>query len=343
MDWQKHIDTEAVATWMDDQGLGRGPIQAPKLLTGGTQNFLLHFTRDGRDYVLRRPPAHLRKNSNETMTRESRVLAALVGSNVPHPGFIAACSDDNVIGARFYLMEPVNGFNPTGELSAYHKTPEVQRRMGFALVDAIAELGAIDYKSVGLVGFGRPEGFIDRQVPRWRGQLEGYAEHDNWPGPSSLPGVDELTRWLENNKPTDFQPGIFHGDFHFGNVMYRHDSPELAALVDWELSSIGDPLIDLGWLMAGWPLGDENALVPVSPWIGFPTLDELIARYGEQSGRNLDEVAWYGVLACFKLGTILEGTYARACVGKAPKETGDQLHGYTIGLFERGLSFIAKS
>ena len=343
MAWQEHIDLGAVSTWMDEQGLGRGQIEFPHLLTGGTQNFLLRFKRDGRDYVLRRPPAHLRKNSNETMTRESRVLAALTGSEVPHPAFIACCNDESVIGARFYLMEPVDGFNPTGELPAYNKSAEAQRRMGFALVDAIAELGMIDYKSVGLEDFGRPDGFIDRQVPRWRSQLESYTEHDNWPGPSSLPGVEELTSWLERNKPTSFRAGIFHGDFHFGNVMYKHDSPELAAIVDWELSSIGDPLIDLGWLMAGWPPKRGETFDAVSPWIGFPGLDELISRYGQRSGRNLDDVMWYGVLACFKLGTILEGTFARACAGKAPKETGDQLHGYPIRLFERGLAFMAKA
>ncbi|MEQ9434303.1 phosphotransferase family protein [Hyphomonas sp.] len=343
MEWQKYINLNAVKDWMDQQGLGRGAIESPHLLTGGTQNFLLHFKRDCREYVLRRPPAHLRKNSNSTMLRESRILAALAGSDVPHPGLIASCADENVIGACFYLMEPVDGFNPTGKLSAYHQAPEVQRRMGFALVDAIAALGAIDYKSVGLEDFGRPDGFIDRQVPRWRGQLESYCEHENWPGPSSLPGVEELTLWLERNKPSDLQPGIFHGDFHFGNVMYRHDSPELAAIVDWELSSIGDPLIDLGWLMSGWPLDDGETFDAVSPWNGFPTLDEMIARYGERSGRNLDHLTWYGVLACFKLGTILEGTFARACAGKAPKETGEQLHGYSLRLFKRGLSFIARA
>lgn len=346
MDWQEHINIAALRSWMDQQGLGSGHIESPHLLTGGTQNFLLHFRRDERGYVLRRPPAHLRKNSNEAMLREARVLGALSGSNVPHPGLIAVCEDASVIGACFFLMEPIEGFNPSTGLLDYHKSnPGIRHRMGFSLVDAITELAAIDYKAVGLEGFGRPEGFVERQAPRWRNQLEGYSKHKGWPGSSQLPGVDVITNWLEENKPTDFETGIFHGDVHLANVMYRNDSAELAALIDWELSSIGDPLMDLGWLMAAWPdpaSEDGLDLYGIRPWEGFPTIEELIARYAERSGRNLDNVSWYGVLGCFKLGTILEGTYARACAGLAPKETGEQLHNSAVALFKRGLWYAGK-
>lgn len=346
MDWKNQINLEALEGWMDAQNLGRGRIEDPHLLTGGTQNYLLRFTRDNRDYVLRRPPKHLRKNSNETMLREARVLEALEGSKVPHPGFIAACADESIIGACFYLMEPVEGFNPAEGLLQFHQSdPDIRRRMGFAMVDAIVELSALDYKAVGLEGFGKPEGFLERQVPRWRAQLESYNEIKEWPGPEGLPGVEKIARWLEDNKPTDYRPGIFHGDFHLANVMFCNDSPELAALVDWELSSIGDPLIDLGWLIAGWPdPEDGNTLTNlVEPWDGFPTIEEMIERYGERSGRSLDAAPWFGVLGCFKLGVILEGTYARASAGKAPQETGDYLHGVTLNLFKRAQKVITNA
>lgn len=346
MNWEEAIDIEALANWMDDQGLSSGKITNAQLLTGGTQNYLLKFTRAGRDFVLRRPPKHLRANSNETMLREARVLRAIKDSKVPHPGFIASCADQTVIGACFYLMEPVEGFCLPLGMPDYHKSdPAIRRRMGFAHMDAIVELGSLDYKAIGLEGFGNPEGFIERQVPRWLSQLESYSKMAGWPGPADLPGIEALPKWLDDNRPNDSRPGIFHGDFHLANVLFQMDSPELAAAVDWELSTIGDPLMDLGWTMATWPDPDGTTTTSfgIQPWEGFPTIVEMISYYDERSERSLSSIAWYGVLSCFKLGVILEGTYARACAGKAPKETGDRLHQATINLFNRGLKIIANS
>jgi len=329
---------------MDEQGLGKGPISDARLLAGGTQNLLLRFERDGRAYVLRRPPVHLRKNSNETMRREARVLAALAESDVPHPRLIAGCGDETVIGAAFYLMEPIEGFNPTTGLLPYHQSdPAIRRRMGFALVEGISALGKVDYLSAGLEGFGKPEGYLDRQVGRWQSQLDSYAEFEGWSGPGEIVGVDKVARWLTDHTPKSFKPGIIHGDYHLSNVMYEPQSPELAAIVDWELSTIGDPLLDLGWLMATWP-GEEGGgpgSVGVTPWDGFPKIEELIAHYAERTDRDMDAIAWYGVLACYKLGIILEGSHARASAGKAPKEIGDRLHATTLGLFDRALKMMA--
>ncbi|MDB5430871.1 MAG: phosphotransferase family protein [Caulobacter sp.] len=328
---------------MDREGLGRGPIEEPSLLAGGTQNLLVQFRRDERAYVLRRPPAHPRANSNETMRREARMLGALKGSAVPHPPLIAACEDEAVLGAAFYLMEPVDGFNPSTGLPPLHAESAVLRhRMGLAMVEAIAVLGQLDYRAIGLSDFGRPENYLERQVARWRGQLESYREHAGWDGEGGIPGLDKVAAWLAANRPAAFEPGILHGDYHLANVMYRHDGPELAAIVDWELTTIGDPLIDLGWLLATWP---EEADPPpektqVTPWLGFPTAEELVAHYGAHSGRDLSAVTWYGVLACYKLGIILEGSHARACAGRAPKDIGDRLHAQTVALFERALRWI---
>ena len=330
------VDIESLAAWMTDQGLGTGPLTDVAPLTGGTQNILLRFRRDGRDYVFRRPPAYPRPNSNETMRREARVLRALAGTNVPHPGLIAACGDESVLGVAFYLMEPVDGFNPVGRLPEPHaSSPAMRHAMGLALVDGIAALGALDHEALGLADFGKPDNFLGRQVDRWRSQLAGYAEFDGWTGPAALPSVGAVGEWLERHRPAQFTPGIMHGDYHLANVMYRKDGPELAAIIDWELATIGDPLLDLGWVLATWPDGKAESTVSVTPWEGFPTEQELVTRYAEGSSRDLWAVDWYHVLACYKLGILLEGTHARACAGKAPRETGDKLHGRAVHLFDR--------
>jgi len=337
------VDMAVLSAWMDAQGLGTGPLENASLLTGGTQNILLKFTRSGRDYVLRRPPPHLRDNSNETMRREARVLAALAGSDVPHPGLIAACPDETVLGASFYLMEPINGFNPSQGLPALHAGSEtIRHRMGLSMVEAIASLGALDYRARGLDGLGRPDNYLERQVQRWQSQLSSYEEHAGWTGIQALPDVGRIGRWLEANRPSTFEPGIIHGDYHLSNVMFRFDSGDLAAVVDWELTTIGDPLLDLGWLLATWPLEDrpDDAGITVQPWKGFPSATELVDHYRPLTHRDMSHIEWYGVLACYKMGIILEGTHARACAGKATKEMGDRLHAHTISLFERGLRWI---
>jgi aminoglycoside phosphotransferase (APT) family kinase protein len=335
------VDIESLARWMDGQGLGSGPITHVTPLAGGTQNILLRLTRSARDYVFRRPPLHPRPTSNETMRREARVLRALADTDVPHPGLIADCADESVLGVAFYLMEPVDGFNPVGQLPQPHAgSPDMRHAMGLALVDGIAALGAVDYRAVGLDGFGKPDNFLGRQVDRWRTQLAGYGEFADWTGPDALPSVAMVGDWLERHRPAAFTPGIMHGDYHLANVMYRHDAPGLAAIIDWELATIGDPLLDLGWVLATWPDGSGASTVTVTPWEGFPAADDLVARYAAGSARDLSAVDWYHVLACYKLGILLEGTHARACAGKAPRETGDKLHGRAIHLFERAQALI---
>jgi aminoglycoside phosphotransferase (APT) family kinase protein len=330
------VNIGSLAAWMTARELGTGPIEHVIPLAGGTQNILLRFRRDGRDYVLRRPPPHPRPNSNETMRREARVLRALAGTDVPHPALIADCGDEAVLGAAFYLMEPIDGFNPVGTLPEPHaSSAAIQHAMGLELVDGIAALGRLDHHEVGLADFGKPDNFLGRQVSRWGGQLASYADFAGWPGASALPAVDTVAVWLERNRPTHFTPGIMHGDYHLANVMFSHDGPELAAIIDWELATIGDPLLDLGWVLATWPDGDGESTVSVEPWIGFPTPAELVERYRAASERDLSATDWYLALACYKLGILLEGTYARACAGKAPRDVGERLHGRAVVLLER--------
>jgi len=344
-DWQALVDIERLASWMDEQGLESGPIEDPKRLTGGTQNLLLHFRRGGRDFVLRRPPLHPRQDGSKTIAREARVLAALAGSAVPHTSLIAACDDASVLGASFYLMEPVDGFNASAGMPALHASdPQVRRQMGLSMVDALLRLGELDYRAVGLNDFGKPEGFLQRQAPRWLSQLQGYSDYFGWPGAAGLPDVEVIGQWLVENCPTHNTPGILHGDFHLANVMFSSSGPRLAAIVDWELATLGDPLLDLGWLVASWPGADGRGAgtIHVQPWDGFPTADELIARYSASSHRDLSALDWYIVLAGFKLGILLEGSYARACAGKAPMEVGRTHHASALRLFERAHVRIAQ-
>jgi aminoglycoside phosphotransferase (APT) family kinase protein len=331
------VDLDVLASWMTVRGLGEGPIEDPTLITGGTQNVLLRFGRDGEQYVLRRPPVHKRANSDETMRREARVLAALAGSRVPHPGLIAAEPDPDVLGAAFYLMQPIDGFNPTlGLPEPFRSDASWQHDMGLSMADAIAALAGVDHVAVGLGDLGRFDGWAERQVGRWRKQLDSYSELPGYPGPD-LPGVERIGEWLDHHRPGRVRAGLMHGDFHFGNVLIRRDRPALAAMVDWELVTVGDSLLDLGHVLATWP--SEGSAVSVDA-PGLPTPDELIARYAAQVDRSLDDLTWFRVLACYRLGLILEGTHARAFAGMAPKEIGDQLHAHTVSLLEQALTLI---
>jgi len=341
------VDFEVLGAWMDRQDLAPGAIGDIHLLTGGTQNVLVRFTRGGRDYVLRRPPPHLRPKSNDSLRREGRVLAALAGTDVPHPGFIAGCFDESVMnGAVFYLMEPVDGFNATTELPALHASDASMRHeMGLQTASALARLGRLDPARLGLADFGKPEGFLERQVPRWLSELESYSRHEGYPGPD-IPGIDAVAAWLERHRPEQGAPGILHGDYHLANVMYARDSPRLTAIVDWEMSTLGDPLLDLGWLLATWPDEGDVSVGATSLYVqagGLPERRELVACYAEGSTRSLDALDWYIAMACFKLGIVLEGTHARAFAGKAPVEIGDLLHAITLGLFRRARAIVGAN
>lgn len=332
------VDFAVVGKWMDEQGLPAGAFEGVISLGGGTQNIMLRFTRGGREYVLRRGPKHLRPKSNEVIRREARLLGALDGAGVRAPRVIAACPDESVLGVVFYLMEPITGFNPQTELPALHAgDPEIRRQMGLSAVEAIARLGALDYRALGLSDYGKPEGFLERQVPRWLAELESYSSNEGYPGPQ-IPGLEGVGDWLDRNRPKDWTPGILHGDCHLANMMFSYEGPEVAAMVDWEMSTIGDPLLDLGWQIATRPEPRTSGAALIGKLGeagGLPTSAEMVEHYGRFSERDLGAVPWYTVLACFKLGIVLEGTHARAFAGKAARDVGDFLHSITLELFEK--------
>lgn len=332
---------DILADWMDTQNLGSGAIYDVNALSGGTQNIMFRFKRAEREYVFRHPPEHPRPESNRVMQREGTVLSALAYSDVPHPGFIAGCWDEAPLGAYFFLMQPIDGFNVHQGLSEKMlANAAVRRRMGYAYIEALAALGRVDYRAVGLQDFGKTAQFLERQAGRWLKQIEGYSAIPEWDGYKQLGDFEAIAKWLEANIPSSYEPGIIHGDCHAANVLFDDDTGEVAALIDWEMSTLGDPLLDLGWVIATWP-NEEWQLFDFGDWSDFAKLEDMIAHYGAHSPRSLDAINWYGVLACFKLGSILEGTYARAQAGKAPKETGDQLHNSTIALFTKARRLMA--
>jgi aminoglycoside phosphotransferase (APT) family kinase protein len=330
---------------MAESGFGTGPIEDARLLTGGTQNILLRFRLGAREFVLRRPPARPRPQSNRVMEREIQLLRGLAGGAVPHATLHAACTDTSVLGAVFYIMEPVDGFNPTVLMPAPARDdPAIRHHMGLELIDGLITLAGVDYAAAGLRDFGRLDGFLERQVGRWADELATYARFENWPGAGSLGDVTVVGDWLQSHRPTAIQPGIIHGDYHIGNVIYDNNG-SLAAIVDWEMATLGDPLVDLGRLLLSWPDGGDRKpfTTRVDPLDGFPTRESLVARYASRTGRDVSSLPWFEVFACYKLGIILEGTYARSMAGLADGATGERLHQSAVALLDQARRIVERS
>jgi aminoglycoside phosphotransferase (APT) family kinase protein len=329
------VDPGALARWMDERGLpGAGEPVGTTFISGGSSNEIFEVRRGEHRMALRRPPRQVPEGRNETMLREYRVLEALNGTDVPHPEAIAACDDPSVIGACFYLMDHVDGWSPMG-MNRQWPAPfdtdlDARKGLGIQLVDGIARLSKVDWRARGLEGFGKPEGFLERQSDRWMAHYERSKIRD-------LPGVEVVADWLREHKPSRYEPGIIHGDYQFANVMYRHGAPaRLAAIVDWEMTTIGDPLLDLGWVTNGWPRDDEDpsdrGYVPMQ---GMPLHRELLAHYTKVSGRPTDDIEYYEILAGFKLAIVLEAQYARFKQGGADNPKIEAFGPITVDLMAR--------
>jgi aminoglycoside phosphotransferase (APT) family kinase protein len=320
------LNTDALGVFMDEAGLpGKGaPIEAV-YVTGGASNDLYAISRDGYTVALRKPPEKVPPGRNETMVREHRLLRALADTDVPHAKVVAGSDDPAVLGGCFYLMEFVDGWSPIQEGTTwpapFGADLEARRGLAFELVDGIAKLSKVDWKAKGLEGFGKPDGFHERQVDRWLHHLAAFSFRP-------IPGLDEAAAWLRTHQPKTYTPGIMHGDYQFANVMYRHGAPaRLAAIVDWEMATVGDPLLDLGWVINGWPADTsattDGAAMSYVDYAGMPSADELLDYYQRESGRPVDEIDYYVILARFKLAVVLEGGYARRVSGEAENEKMD--------------------
>ena len=313
------VDEQHLGRWMDLQDLpGRGEPVTSQFISGGASNEIFEIRRGGFCSVLRRPPRVVPPGRNETMLREFRVLEALNGTDVPHPEAFAACDDPEVIGSSFYLMGLVDGWSPMnmdGWPAPFDTDLDARYGLAIELVDGIARLSRVDWRARGLEGFGKPEGFHDRQVDRWLAHLSAVQFRD-------LPGLDVASDWLRSHKPSHWEPGIIHGDYQFANVMFSHGAPaRLAAMVDWEMSTVGDPLLDLGWVMNGWTDPGEDRTGGYVDLTGMPSRDEMLAHYAAVSGRSVDEIDYYVILARFKLAIVLEAGYARVVSGQADNPT----------------------
>ena len=309
------INTERLAAWMDDAGLpGKGEPLGHRYVSGGSQNEIYELRRGELHCAIRIPPAAAPAPRDEGIVREWRIIEALDGTDVPHTEAVAVCTDPDVLGRTFYLMGFVDGWSPMGLGGGGWPSPfdtEVDARRGLAyqLVEGIALLSKVDWQAKGLQDLGRPDGFHDRQVDRWTAFLERIKGRD-------LPGFDEAAAWLRAHRPLDFIPGLMHGDYQFANVMYHYGAPaKLAAIVDWEMGTVGDPKLDLGWVVQSWPADTNAPEAAGSSYVdmrGMPSLAELLGHYSTVSGRQVDDIDYYIILAKWKLAVVLEQGYQRA-------------------------------
>ncbi len=336
------IDLERLEAFLDEHGLpGEGEPLTATFITGGASNELFDIRRGGHRMALRRPPRIVPEGRNDTMLREYRLLAALADTDVPHARALAVCDDPDLMGGCFYLMEYVDGWSPMGGggwPAPFDADLQARRGLALQLVEGIARLSRVDWRSWGLEGFGRPDGFHERQVDRWMSHLAAVQFRD-------IPGIDEAAAWLRTHKPRHFEPGIMHGDYQFANVMFRHGAPaRLAAIVDWEMATVGDPLLDLGWVVQGWIDPDEDRSTgSYVDLTGMPTRAELLEHYATLSGRDVDEIDYYVILARFKLAVVLEAGYARVVQGSADNPKMEAFGDVVISLAQRAAELAATS
>lgn len=336
------VDADRLRPWLDAEGIEPGAPLAVIRITTGHSNEVFLVERGDRSLVLRRPPRTPLSPTAHDMAREHRLLSAFVdhGAAVPVPRPVALCTDPDVIGAPFYLMERLEGVVVRDVLpEAFAADEGTPRAFGEALVDLIAATHAFDWRAGGLDGFGKPDGYLDRQVPRWLGQLEKYRTRD-------LPEVEEAGRWLTANTPRMQDPTVIHGDYKLDNVMFLPEPPvRPLAVLDWEQATIGDPLVDLGWLLGLWlDEGEEasffgGANVALFGHGPVPSRKELVDRYAATTGRDLTNLAFYCVLGLFKLACVMEGSYARYTAGTSDDAMFAFLETGVPGLARRALEF----
>ncbi|MEW2506510.1 phosphotransferase family protein [Amycolatopsis sp. NPDC047767] len=305
------LDLARLRAYLDEQrpGLVTGELTA-EVVQGGRSN-LTYIVGDGTHrWVVRRPPlGHVLPTAHD-MAREFKVISGLAGTAVPVPGTVVLCQDADVLGAQFYVMEFVAGTPYRTDSELEKLGAERTREIGFRLVDTLVDLHAVDPQAVGLGDFGRPDGFLERQLRRWKKQLDGSRSRE-------LPGADELHDSLAAKLPTSGPATIVHGDYRLDNVLVDGDD-RITAVLDWEMSTLGDPLTDLA-LMVAYAERDKVSLQMVSNASsapGYPSPDEVVARYAERSGRDVSALNWYVSFAFFKLAVILEGIYFRYSKGQ---------------------------
>ena len=311
IDVEAAVPPDRLGAWVADHvATASGPVRVEQL-SGGSSNLTFRVRDEENDWVLRRPPlSHVLATAHD-MAREHKVQLGLQDTDVPVAGMVALCEDDAVIGAPFYLMEMLDGVVYTDANQVAHLTDAQGLTASYELVDVLARLHAVDFAAVGLGDFGRPDGYLARQVSRWCKQWEKSKLEE-------VPAIDEVAKRLEQSLPAESRHSIVHGDYSFNNTMFERDEPDrMLAILDWEMSTLGDPLTDVGMLVTYWgPVGERmwrSRGIPqahkANP--GFPEIDRLLERYATSSGADLESIDFYRALAVFKLAVISQGSVAR--------------------------------
>ena len=323
---------EPLEAFLDEHDIGSGPLSVERIGEGHS-NFTFLITRGDARVVLRRPPRPPLPPSAHDVLREARLLRALESTPVRVPRVLAS-SDESVLGVPFYVMEEMHGSVITAEVPAALDNEAERRRLCEELVDGLVEVHAVDWRVCGLEGYGKPTGYLERQLRRFNGLWEFNKTRE-------LPVVEEVGAWLASNLPDSPESTIVHGDYRLGNVMVGDDAPaRLVAIFDWELSTIGDPLADVGYLTVTWAEPDDPADVSFSSLsaatrqTGFLTRAELTARYEERTGRSVSALNWYQALALWKAAVFMEGNYKRYTMGNSDDEY--------LALFDEGVPALAE-
>jgi aminoglycoside phosphotransferase (APT) family kinase protein len=328
------IVRESLESYLDAQGIGAGRLEAERIGEGHSNvTFLLR--RGSERVVLRRPPRPPLPPSAHDVLREARVLTAVGDTPVRGPRVLAVCDDDSVLGVPFYLMEEVEGTVITKSIPDPLDRPDQRALIGRELIERLAEIHEVDWRACGLEGFGKPTGYLERQVRRFNGLWEHNKTRE-------LPRVQEVADWLAANMPESPTATIVHGDYRLGNTMVAHHAPaRIVAIFDWELATIGDPLADLGYLTITWSQADDDedamfvAPSAVTRREGFPTRDELVALYEQLTRRSMSDLRWYQTLALWKAAVFMEGNYKRFVAG-----TTDDPY---LKLFDEGVPKLAEA
>jgi aminoglycoside phosphotransferase (APT) family kinase protein len=306
------LDLDKLGTWFADNVPGAGSSLSAELIAGGKSNLTYRVTDGTSAWIVRRPPlGHVLATAHD-MAREFRVMDALQPTAVPVPRTYALCSDDSVVGAAFYVMELVEGtpYRTSAELNALGDPKRVES-IATGFIDTLAALHAVDPESVGLGDFGRTEGFLGRQVERWHKQMVSSHSRD-------LPVAADLYARLSATVPKESSSGIVHGDFRLDNVLIDADDRP-AAVIDWEMATVGDPITDLALLLVYQRLAaniGDNAVADATSAVGYPSEEAMLARYSGGSERDLSNFGWYLGLASYKLATIAEGIHFRFVNGQ---------------------------
>jgi aminoglycoside phosphotransferase (APT) family kinase protein len=305
---------EPLKGFLDEHDLGVGEIEASPIGEGHS-NVTYLIKRGDAEMVLRRPPRPPLPPSAHDVLREARLLRALRDTPARVPVVLAVCDDPATIGCPFYVMERIDGEVIVTSIPAALDTPSERRKISEQLIDALVEIHAVDWRAVGLEGFGKPTGYLERQLRRFVGLWEVNKTRE-------IPEVERVGSWLAENLPSSGPATIVHGDYRLGNTIFAPERPaRLAAVLDWEMATIGDPLADLGYLCMMWtesgdPKGGmREALGGVTRREGFPTREELIGAYEQRTGRSMQDLRWYTTLALWKSIVFMEGNYKRAVSG----------------------------